>query len=98
MDLIFGNRFQEDAFWMEELNDLDKKYPNFSLHPVLSKPNKSWNGHSGHVQDIASIVADDLTKKHIYVCGSPAMTDELKQLCLETWGIPKENLHVEGFI
>ena len=98
MDLVFGNRFAEDLFWMEEFEKLASEHSSFFFHPVLSKPTGAWKGHKGHVQDIALQIIKDLTKKHIYVCGSPAMTDELKDLCTRTWGIPKESLHVEGFI
>ena len=98
MDLMFGNRFAGDLFWMEEFEKLALEHPSFSFHPVLSKPTGAWKGHKGHVQDIALQITKDLTKKRIYICGSPAMTDELKQLCLASWNIPKENLHVEGFI
>ncbi|PIR49591.1 hypothetical protein COU79_04055 [Candidatus Peregrinibacteria bacterium CG10_big_fil_rev_8_21_14_0_10_54_7] len=98
MDLMFGNRFAGDLFWMEEFEKLALEHPSFSFYPVLSKPTGAWKGHKGHVQDIALQITKDLTKKRIYICGSPAMTDELKQLCLASWNIPKENLHVEGFI
>jgi ferredoxin-NADP reductase len=98
MDLFFGNRHEEDMFWLEPFEDIVKEHKNCRFHTILSKPQPSWNGHTGHAQDIVQSEVGDLSQKHIYVCGNPAMAEEVKQLCLTEWHIPKEHLHVEGFI
>lgn len=98
MDLVFGARHEEDLFWQEDLDELCTKYPNLNVHYVLSQPKENWEGKSGHVQDIIPDFAGDLSNRLVYVCGNPAMTDELKNLCLEEWGVSKEDLHVEGYV
>ena len=98
IDLVFGNRHEEDLFWVDEFEALMQQHSNVELHTVLSKPNDAWEGHKGHVQDIVPLVAGDLSEKLVYVCGNPATADEVKQLCLNEWSIAKEDLHVEGFI
>jgi len=98
MDLIFGVRAEEDLFWKEEFESLSRQYENFFLHIALSGPGPSWTGHTGRVQTLVPHVAKEFFRKHIYVCGSPNMTKDLKQLCLEQWGVQKQDLHVEGYI
>lgn len=98
MDLFFGNRHEEDMFWLESFEDIAKEHKNCRIHTILSKPQPSWNGHTGHAQDIVQAEVGNLLQKHIYVCGNPTMAEEVKQLCLTEWHIPKEHLHVEGFI
>jgi len=98
MELFFGNRHEEDIFWKEEFEALAKEHDFFTFHPVLSKPSDKWEGHCGHVQDVVAPSKDALHDKHIYICGNPAMADELKKLSLEEWNVVNERLHVEGFI
>ena len=98
IDLVYGVRSEEDLFWKNELTTLSQQYQNFSLHITLTQPSDQWTGHIGRVQTIVPQLGADLTSRSIYVCGSPVMTKELKQLCLEQWGVQKMNLHVEGYI
>lgn len=98
IDLVYGVRTEEDLFWENEFQELSTKYPNFNLHLALSNPSPEWKGHRGRVQTLVPLIIQDFTMKDIYICGSPDMTKELKELCLNTWMIEKKNLHVEGYI
>lgn len=98
MDLIFGVRSEEDLFWKQELEELATRFENFFVHFALSGPSDNWTGHRGRVQTLVPLIDPDLASRDVFVCGSPEMTKEVKQLCLETWKVPKEQLHVEGYI
>lgn len=98
IDLVFGARTEEDLFWMEELTALTAQYENFFLHLALSNPSEQWKGHRGRVQTLVPQIVRDFSQKSIYICGSPEMTKEVKELCLEQWNVPKDDLHVEGYI
>lgn len=98
MDLIFGVRSEEDLFWTEDLTKLTQRYENFFLHCALSSPSPAWSGHRGRVQTLVPLIAPDVAERSVFVCGNPDMTTELKKLCLEEWHVPKEDLHVEGYI
>jgi NAD(P)H-flavin reductase len=98
MDLVFGVRNAEDLFWMEEFEKLAKEYPHFHFHPVLSRADDAWHGMKGHVQDVLPEIAPDFANVKMYICGNPAMTTELKKLCLEQWGMEKKDVKVEGFV
>lgn len=98
MDLIFGVRSEEDLFWKEEFESIARQYPNVFVHFPLSKPSDEWKGHKGRVQTLVPLIVPDITERQIYVCGSPDMTKDVKQLCLEEWHVEKKDLHVEGYI
>lgn len=98
IDLVFGVSSEEDLFWIEEFEALTRQYDNFFLHLTLTEPSPAWTGHCGRVQVLAPKIAPDIAQRSVYVCGNPDMTADVKKLCLETWGIPKEDLHVEGYI
>lgn len=98
IDLIFGVRGEEDLFWAQELETLAREHERFSLHIALSSPTDAWKGHRGRVQTLVPQIIADITERSIYICGSPEMTKDMKQHCLALWAVPKEQLHVEGYI
>lgn len=97
-DLLFGNREEIDQFWVEDLHSLARLAPNITLHTALTRPSPAWKGHSGRLQTIAQSVVPDLERRQVYICGSPAMVSDVKKACLETWNVPKEAVHAEGYI
>lgn len=98
IDLVFGAYTEKDILWREEIDALAKQYPNFSWHIALSDADDSWQGHRGFVQSLVPSIAPDCSQKSVYVCGNPLMAKDVKQHCLEDWGVPKEDFHMEGFI
>lgn len=98
IDLVFGARSEEDLFWIDQFETLAKQYQNFFLHLALSNPSPSWKGHRGRVQTLVPQIVQDFNNKSVYICGNPEMTKELKQLCLDKWNVPKEDVHMEGYI
>ena len=106
--LWWGMRNQEDCFWAEDFDDLEKEYPNFKWDLVLSNPPDDWPLHSGHV---TQYVLDCVQKKEegrrkkeegqtndmcFYLCGNKAMIDEVSTKLKET-GINGEHIHTEKF-
>jgi len=98
MDLVFGVYSQAHLFWVKEMEKLANNHENFFFHPVLSDPEGEWDGETGWVQDALPEIIPDLSSKSIYLCGNPNMVKDVKKLCLEEWGVPKESVHGEGYI
>lgn len=98
MDLICGVFAEVDLFWTEEWEALARAHGNFFLHLALSDPSPAWKGHRGWVQSLVPKIVQDFSRKSVCICGNPAMTDDVKKLCLEEWGVPKEDVHAEGYI
>lgn len=98
IDLIFGVRDEAELFWIDEFETLSRAHERFSFHQTLTRGADSWTGHRGRVQTLARLVAPDVANRIVYACGNPDMTKEVKPLALEQWGVPKQDLHIEGFI
>ncbi len=98
IDLIFGVRTDDELFWIPECTTLAAEHKRFNFHPTLTRAPENWTGHRGRVQTIAPLIIRDLQERTIYACGNPDMTKEVKPLALEQWHIPKQRLHIEGFI
>ncbi len=87
--LFHGVRESIDLGYRKEMEELEKKFPNFSYHPILSRPkDNSWKGPQGHVQVLWE--SRVLEKKwgfkpstdntHFFLCGSPAMIESMIEL------------------
>lgn len=98
IDLLFGAWNEEGIFWADDFRRLAARHPSFRHHIVLDVPSPAWNSHRGHVQDITPQIVENCGRRSIYICGNPVMVDAAKQCCLEQWGAPAEDVHVEGYI
>lgn len=97
LHLFFGVRHEEDLFWVEEIKELEKQHPNFHASISVSQPNGEWKGLCGRVTDIMPNVITDFSHVSAYICGNPAMVKDVKEW-LMTKGVPKTDLHQEGYI
>jgi len=93
--LYWGLRNVKDMFWEEDFRLRRKSFTNFNYQLLLSQPPENWPLESGHVtQEIKELGLNQ--DWGVYICGNPRMTEEIKQLALET-GVPKEQVHFEKF-
>lgn len=93
--LYWGLRHEEDIFWKDEFEDLEKQYPGFNFHLVLSKPHQGWQGKVGHVT--AYVFREkELTNSDFYLCGSREMIKEMEERLLSA-GVPKQQIKKELF-
>ena len=91
--LCTGFRFNEHKLYKEELENLEKKYPNFSYDCILSRAGKE--SERGHVQKIIKENVTDV-KAHYYICGLKEMVNSVKDLLLKK-GVPKESIFFERY-
>jgi Flavodoxin reductases (ferredoxin-NADPH reductases) family 1 len=49
--LVFGVRYEHGLLYREEFEAMEREYSNFHFRPTLSRPETSWTGRSGHVQE-----------------------------------------------
>ena len=101
--LWWGMRNQEDCFWTEDFDELEKDSPNFKWDLVLSNPPADWPLHFGHVTqhvlDYVQAQRSTLNAQRttcFYLCGNKAMIDEVSTKLKET-GITGEHIHTEKF-
>ncbi len=98
MHLFFGVRKTDDLFWREEFESLQKEYPNFHLHLCLSGDDPVWTGERGRIQNFLPAMIKNPETTDLYICGAPEMVTDIKKTALEMLGIPKTNVHAEGYI
>ncbi len=92
--LIFGVRHEEDILFREEFEKLEVENPNFKFIKIVSRPNDSWLGRIGHVQDNFDLI--DPLNSEFYICGLPLMFEGAKQKLLEM-GVDGKSIFHEVF-
>lgn len=97
IDLFFGLVNESEIFWKEDLDSYVDQYANFTYHFCGSEPERA-DMYDGYVQAKAGELFSDFSNKQIYLCGSPNMTKSVKELAINEWKVPKEDVHMEGFI
>ena len=98
MHLFFGVRERKDLFWVEEFEAMQRISPQFHLHLCLSGKDESWEGNLGRVQQFIPSLIKDPAKTDLYICGAPDMVADIKKSAMESWLLPKANVHAEGYI
>jgi CDP-4-dehydro-6-deoxyglucose reductase, E3 len=95
--MLFGLRNERDIYYQKELDALAKNFKDFQYEYVLSRPNDSWTGKKGYVQNFIS----DFDYKNIpttfYLCGNGGMIKETKLQLLERDGFDKNRIFSEAF-
>lgn len=93
--LLFGNRSADAILYDSEFRELARRGTAFQYIPTLSEPPSTWTGERGRVTDALSRWPE-LPRSPIYICGSPAMVDDVRRV-LRARGVPEENVHFEKF-
>jgi len=91
--LVFGVRYEKDIFWTNRLDELQKKYQNFTYSITLSQPEDSWSGLRGRVTEHLPADTSDL---HAFLCGSAEMVKTVREM-LMTQGTGVQKIHFEIF-
>jgi len=102
MTLLFGVRHAEDRLYIEELESLAKKHPNFRLECSLSKAPADWSQRSGYVQTHVEELWRDLEAKnagppHAYICGLERMVGSVRDLLRKQMGVERKQVHSERY-
>lgn len=93
LHLIFGVRNEKDIFWTDQLDELQKKYTNFTYSVSLSQPTDAWTGLRGRVTEH---LPEDSSTIEAYLCGSMDMIKSVRET-LTTRGTDAKNIHFEIF-
>lgn len=94
--LFWGLRFPADIFWKDYFEDLAAQHANFKFKLVLSKPDGSWTGESGHITETLKKDLPDLSDAAVYLCGNKPMIEEAEAEVISL-GCPKERIYDEKF-
>ena len=98
----YGARSWREAFYVEEFNELQEKFDNFTWHLALSDPlpEDNWDGYTGFIHQVA---LDNYLKDHpapedceYYLCGPPMMNAAVLEM-LDHLGVEPENILLDDF-
>lgn len=98
----YGARSLREMFYVEEFDELAKKYDNFEWHVALSDPlpEDNWTGLTGFIHNV---VHDNYLKDHeapedceYYMCGPPMMASAVIDM-LTNLGVERENILFDDF-
>lgn len=93
--LLFGVRTEADIFALDEIQEFQKKLPNFVVKTTLSKPNPEYTGLQGRVtQHIRMDLVEDDTL--YYLCGNKQMVIDARKLLTEH-GVKPTHIKFEIF-
>lgn len=108
----YGGRSKAELFYIEHFRSLERDFPNFKFHLVLSEPlekdnwkvkkdvNDEGDGFLGFVHN--AVIEHHLNhheepeELEVYFCGPPLMNQAIEKMCDE-WGIPPENVRFDDF-
>ncbi|KAB1065255.1 NADH:ubiquinone reductase (Na(+)-transporting) subunit F [Salibacter halophilus] len=109
---FYGGRSKRELFYLEDFRQIEKEFPNFSFHVVLSEPleEDNWkekkslddegDGFLGFVHE--AVIEhyfenhDEPEEVEVYFCGPPLMNQAVLKMC-DDWGIPEENVSFDDF-
>ena len=96
--LIYGCKTDADVIFREELEYLQKRYPN--LHVTLvadSADSSTWKYQTGRItKEIIAGSVPEIASRRVHICGPTPMMDAVKLLLAEL-KVPVENIKSEVF-
>ena len=109
---FYGGRSKRELFYVDDFRAIEKEFPNFKFHLVLSEPAEgdNWNEKKdihdegdGFLGFVHNAVIDHHLKDHeapedieFYFCGPPMMNQAVLKMC-DDWGVPPENVAFDDF-
>ena len=98
----YVGRSKRELFYMEEFQQLEKEFPNFSLHVALSDPlpEDNWEGSTGFIHQVCleeyMDKHDDPTEVEFYLCGPPIMLQCVNEM-VDELGVEPDMVRADDF-
>ena len=93
--LLFGVSFVKDLFYHEYFGKKEGE-EDFTFHPCVSRPERSWEGFSGRVTAHLESHFDYAPDTDFYICGNGSVIEDVKRILLEK-GVEKEHIFFEKY-
>src|SRR5690606_7338020 len=80
--IVHGVRYQSDLAYVDEIQALVNEGKKLKYFSIVSRADENWKGHKGYVQKFfeEGHIPVDPAKDHIFICGNPAMIEDLQKL------------------
>ncbi len=98
----YGGRSKRELFYVDQFDQIDQKFSNFSFNIALSEPlpEDHWTGYVGFIHQV---LYDNYLKDHpapedieYYLCGPPMMNQAVFKM-LDDLGVEQENIAFDDF-
>ena len=95
--LFYAVRTSRDIIFQQELDDLEKRLPNFRYHVLVSQPDPQWQGARGHIhREFISNALPEGNDRVFFLCGPPPFMTAARAILAEL-GVPGERIRQETF-
>jgi NAD(P)H-flavin reductase len=78
--LFWGLRSEQDLYYQDELDDLQRRLPGFSYTTTLSRPTGAWQGPVGWVSSLVDSRIASVTNLDVFLCGNAAMIRDVRDI------------------
>lgn len=90
--VLWGGRAASDLYWDPRSVGLELDYI-----PVVSRPDASWSGAEGHVQDVLVSSGSIMNDAVVYACGSVRMIESARRTLVGV-GLDSHAFHSDAFV
>jgi ferredoxin-NADP reductase len=109
--LVYGTRYESELYYEEYFEKIAASRPNFVYHKTLSRPQDSWEGSKGYVQELVQEIAAEHARLrvvnshpvsvggydiHAYICGLNEMVSANRD-CLKGLGWERKQIIFERY-
>ena len=95
---IYGCRTDKDVIYREELEYLQRRYPNLRLTIAADEASADWPYARGHITaELLAHAVPHIQTRRLHLCGPPGMMTAVKAT-LAQMGVPAEQIKTEVFI
>jgi CDP-4-dehydro-6-deoxyglucose reductase len=91
--LLFGARYESGLLYREEFEVLARSHPSFDFMPTITRPESTWTGRAGRVQQHLDEALAGRTGVTVYICGLKAMVDDVRAILLAKGFDKKSVIH-----
>ena len=95
--LYWGARSESGLYAFQTASELVSRLPRARFTPVLSRPDASWQGRVGHIQQHVAADYPDLSDFEVYACGSPQMIESARAYLQHTCALPENAFFSDAF-
>jgi ferredoxin-NADP reductase len=99
--LLYSNRRPEDAAFLDELRELERRNENFRLVATMTQMDQSkrpWDGETRLIDEhLIRAISDGLAAPIHYIAGPPAMIEAMRRL-LNRAGVDDDDIRSEEFL
>ena len=94
--LFHGSREMDGLYWIEEMQQLAREYPNFNYTPCVSRGDAPEGVAKGRANEVAMAALPDLKGWRVFLCGHPDMVNLTKRQAYIN-GVSLQDIYSDAF-